>query len=199
MTFKAPYFLIFAALLVATRTLVSADMLVRSITTGKCLQVDGDYVRPRDCNMLNRNQAWSYDSTTQALKVLTDQKCLDGNPAFGHTFVYACADVKNHKWTKDSNGKMLSHDQADSGEVCLEANGDEYHSKKAACSERFEFVPFTSSPTLPPTNAPTNAPTKPTPSVVPRNGSGSGDPHFKTWSGGKFDFHGRLLVPKAFQ
>lgn len=53
---------------------------------------------------------------------------------------------------------------------------------------------FTSAPTIAPTDAPTDdpteSPTKAPTKESPGPGSGSGDPHFKTWSGDKYDYHG---------
>lgn len=57
--------------------------------------------------------------------------------------------------------------------------------------------PQTTAPTTPPqtpapvTQPPTTAPTiDPTTNTTKRVGSGKGDPHFVTWSGHKYDFHG---------
>merc|ERR1711937_263112 len=46
----------------------------------------------------------------------------------------------------------------------------------------------TAAPTASPVAAPTDAPTIDDP--TPGSGSGSGDPHFKTWNGDKYDYHG---------
>ncbi|CAB9530843.1 expressed unknown protein [Seminavis robusta] len=55
------------------------------------------------------------------------------------------------------------------------------------------YVTTTSPPTKAPTPAPTSPPSKaPTPANVPaKTASSNGDPHFKTWTGEKFDFHGQ--------
>ncbi|CAB9521483.1 expressed unknown protein [Seminavis robusta] len=67
---------------------------------------------------------------------------------------------------------------------------------KETCCDGTDHDSFIAHPTETPTNAPTqppvpddrNLPTTPAP--TPNKGSGSGDPHFKTWTGDKFDYHG---------
>jgi hypothetical protein len=48
----------------------------------------------------------------------------------------------------------------------------------------------TASPTAKPTGKPTVQTAPPTPKATTPKGSSSGDPHFKTWTGEKFDYHG---------
>jgi len=54
----------------------------------------------------------------------------------------------------------------------------------------FESDEPTDEPTPAPTPAPTLPPTTPAPTFPNNPGGVSGDPHFKTWSGQKYDYHG---------
>jgi hypothetical protein len=63
--------------------------------------------------------------------------------------------------------------------------------------------PPTRPPTSPPTIGPTSPPTSPPTDCDPATGGCQGDPHFKTWRGKHFDFHGEcdlvLLHSSAFE
>ena len=183
---------------------------------------DGDVVQLETCDPTDGHFYWKVKDVGGGYYTIERKgdytlDCLVGGTS-GAAVKGACGG-DNSKWTTERRGdnyrlltkasgtshmRYVDHNALDKPQMSTDQGGYlEYWLMAFAPTEAPTSTPTkapsTSAPTTAPaTVAPTSAPSVAPVEATPVTGSSSGDPHFKTWAGEKYDFHGTTFTYLAF-
>ena len=152
-------------------------------------------LRGTDCDTDDAAQHFFYDPATKEMRSeLNRDKCIDVSGGVDGTnmLMWECKESANQKWTQDSTGRLRI--ETGTNNKCMTMMADksiQMTTCGAGTNQQFSFLratlpPTTQAPTsrAPITQPPTAAPVTQPPTVT---ASSSGDPHFVTFAGEKYD------------